>query len=162
MIILGIDPGTATTGYALLKRTADKKTIDVLDYGIITTLPEQLISQRFAQIYREISQLIKQFKPDSVAVEKVFFAKNVKTAMRVGQTEGIVLLIAEQFHLVVKEFTPLEVKQALIGYGRASKRQIQEMVQRLLKLKQIPSPDDAADALAIALTYLQTNFSLKE
>jgi crossover junction endodeoxyribonuclease RuvC len=152
-IILGIDPGVASTGYSFLK---DGLNFEVLDYGVITTSPKELFSQRLKYIHQALTKLIKKFKPDVIAVEQLFFCKNVKTALMVGQARGVILLTAVLNRLPLYEFTPLQVKQAVCGYGKADKCQIQNMVKVLLKLKSIPKPDDAADALAIALTYLHS------
>ncbi|MCX6743259.1 MAG: crossover junction endodeoxyribonuclease RuvC [Candidatus Parcubacteria bacterium] len=160
LIILGIDPGVASTGYAFIKE-ADKKT-EILDYGVISTSSKQNFSDRLEYIHQALSKLIKKFKPDVVVVEQLFFCKNVKTALNVGQARGVILLTAILNKLPLYEFTPLQVKQSVCGYGKAEKCQVQAMVKILLNLKQIPKPDDAADALAIALTYLQSkNFLAK-
>lgn len=154
MIILGIDPGIAIVGYAAISLKDNK--LLVLDYGCIKTSKKQVFSQRLYQIYHELRILIKKYKPDQVAVENIYFAKNVKTAMRVSEARGVAVLAAAKSKIKVLEFTPLQIKQALTGYGRASKGQIQEMVKTMLGLKKIPKPDDVADALAIAITCLQT------
>jgi crossover junction endodeoxyribonuclease RuvC len=153
LIILGIDPGVATTGFAFIKEANQQLT--VLDYGVITTSSKQAFSERLKYIHLSLAKLIKKVKPDAIAVEQLYFCKNVKTALLVGQARGVILLTAILDKLPLFEFTPLQVKQAVCGYGQADKRQIQNMVKILLKLKNIPKPDDAADALAIALTYLQ-------
>ncbi|MDD5340918.1 MAG: crossover junction endodeoxyribonuclease RuvC [Patescibacteria group bacterium] len=147
-IILGIDPGLATTGYAFIKESDSK----ILDYGIISTSSKQEFSLRLEYIFNALNDLIKKYHPSSMAVEQLFFCKNVKTALLVGQARGVILLTARLNKLPLYEFTPLQVKQAVCGYGKADKRQVQEMVKALLKLNKIPKPDDAADALAIALT----------
>ncbi len=154
MIILGIDPGTAIVGYAIISFKDNKLT--ALDYGCIKTSSKEIFSIRLSQIYHGIDNLIKKNKPDQVAIENIYFAKNVKTAMRVSEARGVAILAAAENKLKVIEFTPLQVKQALTGYGRASKSQVQQMVKIVFKLKKIPRPDDAADALAIALTCSQT------
>ena len=159
-IILGIDPGVATTGYAFVKEKS--KQTEILDYGVISTSAKQQFSERLKYIHRALTKLIKKFKPDVIAVEQLYFCKNVKTALMVGQARGVILLTAILNKLPLYEFTPLQVKQAVCGYGKADKCQVQNMVKVLLNLKQIPKPDDAADALAIALTYLQSkNFLAK-
>ena len=153
MRILGIDPGTATTGFGVIDRKgAVNKFVAA---GVITTPADQVMLQRLDTIYQEIKQLITEYQPDCMAVELLYFANNVTTAFSVGQARGVVLLAAGQAGLEVVEFTPLQVKQAVTGYGRAQKKQIQEMVKVLLKLPEIPRPDDAADGLAIALTASQ-------
>jgi crossover junction endodeoxyribonuclease RuvC len=153
IIVIGIDPGLATTGYALIK---DGKKIEVLDYGVISTSSREAFPSRLKFIYQSLNKLIKKYKPDVLVAEQLFFCKNVKTALLVGQARGVVLLTAILNKLPLYEFTPLQVKQSVCGYGRAQKSQIQGMVKVLLSLKSIPKPDDAADALAIALTYLNS------
>lgn len=154
IIILGVDPGVASTGYAFIEEK-DKKT-EILDYGVISTSSKQNFSDRLEYIHQALTKIIKKYKPDIIAVEQLFFCKNVKTALNVGQARGVILLTAILNKLPLYEFTPLQVKQAVCGYGKADKRQVQAMVKTILGLKQIPKPDDAADALAIALTYLQS------
>lgn len=150
-VILGIDPGLATTGFGVLgSQTRDDHT--VLQYGIITTLPNTPLYKRLQQLYEEISVLLVVNKPELVAVEQLFFGKNVKTAMDVGHARGVILLAVANQNIPIVEFTPLQVKMALTGYGRADKQQMQLLVQQLLKLPEIPKPDDAADAIAVALT----------
>jgi len=156
MIILGIDPGFAITGYAFLKIETPGNKITVLDYGCIKTSVSQPMSERLFIIYEKITDLIKKNKPDKMAIEKIFFARNIKTAMAVSEARGIISLIAGQHRLPLVELTPLQVKQSLTGYGQATKQQIQKMVKTILKLKDIPRPDDVADALAIALTASMT------
>ncbi len=151
MVILGIDPGIALTGYSLVKCEGNKFT--PLEYGCITTGSELAVPERLTIIYDELEDLIDKYKPTDVAIEELFFNKNVKTAITVGQARGVQILAAVRNGLNVYEYTPLQVKQAVVGYGRAEKRQVQEMVKILLNLKEIPKPDDAADALAIALCH---------
>lgn len=151
LIVLGIDPGLATTGYAFIKN--DSK-IEVMDYGVISTSSKEEFPSRLKFIYQSLNKLIKKYKPGVLVVEQLFFCKNVKTALLVGQARGVVLLTAILNKLPLYEFTPLQVKQSVCGYGRAQKSQVQSMVKILLGLKSIPKPDDAADALAIAITYL--------
>ncbi len=155
MIILGVDPGIATTGYAIIKVLSSNK-LQVFDYGCIKTHKKKVFPQRLSQIHDELTNLIKKYKPDQVAVETIYFAKNAKTVMKVSEGRGVVILAAAENGVNVMEFTPLQVKQALTGYGRASKEQIQKMVKSVLNLKKIPKPDDVADALAIAITCAQT------
>lgn len=149
--ILGIDPGLATIGYALV----DKETnhFDVLEYGVIKTSADKSDVERLEIIHRNIEALIKEFQPDEMAVEELFFNKNVKTAIVVGQARGVILLAGSQAGLKVAEYTPLQIKQAVVGYGRAEKMQVQQMVKSLLNLSEIPRPDDAADALAISICH---------
>lgn len=154
MIILGIDPGTAIVGYAIISLKNNELT--ALDYGCIKTSKKETFSKRLSQIYHGIEALIKKNKPDQIAIENIYFAKNVKTAMRVSEARGVAILAAAENKIKVVEFTPLQVKQALTGYGRASKNQVQQMVKIAFRLKKTPRPDDAADALAIALTCAQT------
>ncbi len=149
MRILGIDPGTATTGFGVIEVTAG--TAKFVDAGVISTPKTDPMPARLQTIYEELSGLIKQHDPDLVAVEQLFFARNVTTALTVGQARGVVLLTASQAGKKVVEYTPLQVKMAVTGYGQAGKDQVQQMVKNILKLKSIPKPDDAADALAVAL-----------
>ncbi len=154
-LALGIDPGTATTGYGLVRLERDGSLVAV-SYGIISTPKEATASARLEMLYNQLRDLLKGHKPDSAAVEKLFFARNVTTGIAVGQARGVVLLALEQAGIEIFEYTPKEVKNAVAGYGGADKRQVQEMVRALLQLDSIPKPDDAADALAIAITHLNT------
>jgi crossover junction endodeoxyribonuclease RuvC len=149
--ILGIDPGTGRLGFGVIEVTASKPVL--VDAGVITTPPHTEESIRLKTIYDELSELIDQTKPDIMAVEKLFFAKNVTTAINVAQARGVILLCGMQASLLLAEYTPLQIKMALTGYGRASKAQIQEMVRVLLGLTTTPQPDDCADALAVALVH---------
>lgn len=151
MRILGIDPGTAITGYGVVDK-ADGN-VKFVGAGVIRTAKEEAMPNRLMAIHDGLEELITEFKPEAVAVELLFFAQNVTTAMTVAQARGVVLMTAAEHGLPVFEYTPLQVKQTLTGYGRADKAQMQQMVKMLLKLKQIPKPDDAADGLAIALTH---------
>jgi len=161
MKILGIDPGTAITGWAVIdtdgRIVSRKKVPKVVGCGVITTKAKTPDSDRLEIIYDSICDIINKEKPDIVAVEELFFFKNVKTVMSVSQTRGAVLLAIKKSKTSCAEFTPLEVKQAVVGYGRADKNQVQEMVKAILCLKNIPKPDDAADALAIALCCMHHN-----
>ncbi len=151
MIILGIDPGTATTGFACIEKVSGQEKCSVLDFGIIST-PKQLPdSERLTHLYQDVSELIKTYKPERAGVEKLFFSTNSKTAMTVSQARGVVLLALALHTIPILEFTPLQVKSTICGYGKADKKQVQHMVQVSFNLKSIPKPDDAADALAIAL-----------
>ena len=152
MIALGFDPGTARLGYGVITNDPDPRAID---YGIIATDAELPMAQRLVEIHEAVTELIEIFRPDAVAVERLFFAQNVSTAMTVGQARGVILLAAAQRGLPVAEYAPSEVKQAVVGYGKADKRQIQEMVRIMLGLETVPRPDDAADALAIAICHVQ-------
>lgn len=151
MRIVGIDPGTARIGWGVIE--GHKQNFTMIRYGCIETDKSNLAYHRLAEIYREVLGLIKTEKPDQIVVEKLFFARNVTTAMSVGQARGVILLAAAHANLPIFEYTPLQVKQAVTGHGRAEKAQIQTMIKLILKLKEIPKPDDAADALAIALTH---------
>jgi crossover junction endodeoxyribonuclease RuvC len=150
MVILGVDPGTATTGYGIIKRLKGK-TSELLDYGVISTKPKLPDAERLEILADDLSALIKKYKPEAVGVEKLFVSTNQKTVMTVSQARGVVLYICKKNHLPILEFTPLQVKNFICGYGQADKQQVQFMVQKTFKLKKIPKPDDAADALAVAL-----------
>lgn len=154
MRILGIDPGTGILGFGVIEITKGVATL--VDAGVIRTPVKEDDAIRLATIYEELTTIISDTKPDEMVVEKLFFAQNVTTAMTVAQARGVVLLAGQQAKLSIYEYTPLQIKQALTGYGRAEKKQIQEMVRILLKLKEVPKPDDCADALAAALTHAQT------
>ncbi|MCK4782063.1 crossover junction endodeoxyribonuclease RuvC [Candidatus Parcubacteria bacterium] len=156
MIILGIDPGIATVGYGIVKK-GDEKTqkLECLDFGTIKTDPSWTMGERLKKINSELTKLIKQYKPNILAVEKVYFFKNLKTAMPVSQAKGVILFTAAKKKIPVHEFTPLQIKTAVTGYGRADKKQIKEMVKILLNLKEAPKSDDAADALGAAICYSQ-------
>jgi len=152
---LGIDPGTATTGYGLVRDLPDGS-LESVAYGTLQTAAGTPAHQRLALLFHQLNDLILLHRPDSCAVEKLFFQRNVSTAIAVGQARGVVMLAIAEAGLDVAEYTPNEVKQAVTGYGSAQKRQVQEMVRTLLLLPEIPKPDDAADALAIAITHLNT------
>jgi len=149
-IILGIDPGIADTGFGIIKKGENNK-IECLAYGSIKTPAKMDLADRLEIINLDLATLIKKYKPDLMAVEELFFCNNAKTALIVGQARGVVLLTAKQHKTALTEFTPLQVKQAVATYGKADKGQVQRMVKMLLHLKEIPKPDDAADALAIAI-----------
>lgn len=154
-LALGIDPGTATTGFGLVRLERDGSLVAV-KYGVILTPKEATASARLEMLYDQLRDLLAQFHPDTAAVEKLFFQRNVSTAIAVGQARGVVMLALQQARIEPFEYTPNEVKQAVAGYGSADKRQVQDMVRALLQLDSIPKPDDAADALAIAITHLNT------
>jgi crossover junction endodeoxyribonuclease RuvC len=154
-LALGIDPGTATTGYGLVRIEPDGSMVAV-KYGVILTPKEATASSRLVMLYNELHSIIDEYQPEIAAVEKLFFSRNVTTALAVGQARGVVMLCLEQSGIDAFEYTPNEVKQAVAGYGSAEKKQVQEMVRALLALDSIPKPDDAADALAIAITHLST------
>jgi len=150
MIILGIDPGIADTGYGIIEKQ-NNNTLKCLDYGSIKTQAGVSLIRRLEIINLELNNIIQKYKPDVVGVEELFFCQNAKTAMIVGQARGVVLLTIKQNNVNFCEFTPLQVKQAVSAYGRASKAQVQKMVKLILNLDKIPKPDDAADALAVAI-----------
>lgn len=154
-LALGIDPGTATTGYGLVRLSPDGEMVAV-KYGVILTPKTDSPPARLEMIYDQMTDLIKEHKPDTAAVEKLFFARNVTTGIAVGQARGVVMLAIQKAGLEAFEYTPKEIKNAVAGYGGADKRQVQEMVRALLQLESIPKPDDAADALAVAITHLNT------
>ena len=154
-LAIGIDPGTATTGYGLVRLERDGELVAV-QYGVISTPKDDSPSARLEMIYDGMNDLLKKYKPETAAVEKLFFSRNVTTALAVGQARGVVMLSLQKAGIEVFEYTPKEVKNAVAGYGGADKRQVQEMVRALLQLDSIPKPDDAADALAVAITHLNT------
>lgn len=154
MKILGIDPGTATTGFGIIEAKKGKYTM--VDGGVIKTPAKQADELRLETIFDDLSGIIKESKPDEAAVEQLFFAQNVTTAMTVSQARGVILLALIKSGLDHASYTPLQIKQALTGYGRADKKQIQEMVKTILNLKAVPKPDDCADALAVAITHAMT------
>lgn len=149
MIILGIDPGTATTGFGIINQTKNEPKL--VDFGIIATKKNLSDAERLEILADDVDRLIKKYKPEAAGIEKLFFTTNQKTIMTVSQARGAVLLVFQQHHLPILEFTPLQVKSFICGYGKAPKTQIQYVVQKTFKLKNPPKPDDAADALAIAL-----------
>jgi len=151
MKILGIDPGTARTGYGIIRSVGDK--LASLNYGCIETPSDKSDAARLIITYKEINKIIRKEKPHIAVIERLFFFMNMKTVMTVSQSRGVVLMACEQNKIPIFEYTPLEIKQSLTGYGRAKKKEVQESVKRILKLKEIPKPDDAADALAIAICY---------
>ena len=154
-LVLGIDPGTATTGYGLVRDREDGS-LESIAYGTIQTPAGMPAHQRLSILFHQLNELLLLHHPDEVAVEKLFFQRNISTAIAVGQARGVVMLSIAEAGLNLGEYTPNEVKQAIAGYGSAGKKQIQEMVRVLLSLPEIPQPDDAADALAIAITHLNT------
>jgi crossover junction endodeoxyribonuclease RuvC len=153
MIAIGFDPGTARLGFGVIESDPEPH---ALDFGIIVTAPDVPMAERLLTIHEAVGTLIEQHEPDTIAVELLFFARNVTTAMTVGQARGVILLAAAERGIAVAEYAPSEVKQAIVGYGKADKRQMQEMVRVILGLEGLPSPDDAADALAIAICHVQT------
>lgn len=149
MIILGIDPGTATTGFGIIRQSKNQP--ELMDFGVIATDKKLTDAERLEILADDISQLIKKYKPACVGIEKLFFTTNQKTVMTVSQARGVVLYIAQKNKIPILEFTPLQVKSSICGYGKASKQQVQFVIQKTFKLKSFPKPDDAADAIAIAL-----------
>lgn len=149
MIILGIDPGTSLIGYGIIRH--EKKDYEVLDYGALTSGKNLETKDRVMTIKRQFDEIIKKFQPDIVSIEELFFFKNAKTVIKVAEMRGALLVFASLHNLKIKEFTPLQIKQSVTGYGRADKTQVQEMVRVILQLELIPKPDDAADALAAAI-----------
>lgn len=158
-VILGIDPGIADTGFGVIANKDNK--IICLDYGSIKTKADLELADRLEILNIELDKIIKKYKPDIISVEQLFFCANVKTALTVGHARGVILLTARQNKIPTFEFTPLQVKQAVSTYGKASKMQVQKMVKMLLNLKEIPKPDDAADALAIAICAINSCNLLK-
>lgn len=152
LIVMGIDPGTATTGYGVVAFRV-KQRLDPITYGVIRTPAKEPLTQRLAAIYSDVTRLIDTYKPDAIAVEELFFSRNTTTALAVGQARGVSLLAAAQFKITVSEYTPSQVKLAVTGQGKADKQQVAYMVRLLLGLSEIPKPDDAADALAIAICH---------
>ncbi|MBQ5762196.1 MAG: crossover junction endodeoxyribonuclease RuvC [Clostridia bacterium] len=151
MIIFGVDPGFALTGYGIIE--VDKSKMKLLEAGCISTKAGELFTERCEKIYNELSDLIKKYKPDAFAIEELFFNSNQKTAIMVAQGRGVAVLAATHNNVPVYEYTPLQVKQSVAGYGRADKNQVQQMVKIILKLDKIIKPDDAADAVAIAISH---------
>jgi crossover junction endodeoxyribonuclease RuvC len=155
MLAIGIDPGTATTGYGLVRQT-EAGDLVAEDWGVILTPAKMPMGERLGQLHTNLTEILKKHQPQTAAVESLFFQRNVRTAMSVGQARGVVLLTLQQAGLEVVDYTPNQVKQAVSGYGAADKHQMQAMVYALLALQELPKPDDAADALAIAICHLNT------
>ncbi len=155
MLVLGIDPGIATTGYGLVRERADGD-IEMVAYGAIQTPAHEELPARLQQVYRAVRQLVETHHPDSAAIERLLFGKNVTTAMAVGQARGVTMLALADCGVAIAEYTPASIKQAVAGYGNAGKAQVQDMVRLLLGLDEVPRPDDAADALAVAITHLHS------
>lgn len=159
MIILGVDPGYATLGYGIIKQLGNR--FQAVTYGVFTTAPDLEPHQRLCKIFDSLQDLIAEFQPGAMAVEELFFNKNVNTAIQVGQARGVILLAGAKAGLPIFEYTPLQVKQAVVGYGVATKMQVRQMVKILLNLSELPKPDDAADALAVAICYANSAAVLK-
>lgn len=160
MIILGIDPGSHVTGYGLIQANGSK--IDALDYGCVKTRSTELPSRRYSQIYEELKKVVGRFPPDEAAVESLFFCRNVRTAIKLGEARGVALLTIGHLGIPVHEYAPRRVKQAVVGYGAAQKQQVQSMVVKLLGLKKTPEPEDVTDALAIAICHLHSRKNILE
>ena len=156
MLVIGVDPGTAITGYGLI-REDESGNLTLVDYGVIQTPAKLPMPQRLLQLYRHLKGITLLHRPDSGAVEKLFFQRNVRTAISVGQGRGVALLALAEADVPIAEYTPLEIKQAVVGYGGADKNQVQQMVRVLLNLDDIPRPDDAADALAVAICHAHSS-----
>jgi len=156
VIILGIDPGLSNTGYGLIKY--DKKKIELIDYGCVLTYKKDTFSLRIKKIYYKIKELIEKYNPHEVAIEEIFFNKNVRSALTVSKVHGMVAITVALAGLELYEYTPLQIKQATVGNGRAEKHQVQSMVKILLNLSEIPQPDHAADALAAAICHVHTKY----
>lgn len=154
MLVLGIDPGTAITGFGLIKSHQGRE--EVITYGSIRTSADMPMPLRLCKINAELQSIINTYQPDAMAVEELFHHKNAKTVITVAQARGVIMLTGAKNNLALAEYTPLQVKQAVVGYGNADKKQVQIMVAKILKMSQIPRPDDAADALAIAICHLHT------
>ena len=155
MIVLGIDPGLATMGWGVLK--SERGRFETIDYGVVLTPKTETLPVRLAMLEEGVKKLVDKYTPDEIALEELFFNNNITTGINVAQARGVILLTCVKNCGRLYEYTPLQIKQALTGYGRAEKKQIQIMVNTLLRLDGIPKPDDAADALAVALTHCQTN-----
>ena len=151
MIILGIDPGVGTIGFGVIRAEHQQNTL--IQYGVITTPPGLPLSTRLLQIFNDMQEIITTFKPDEMSIEELFFSKNITTGIAVAHGRGVILLAAEKLGVPVYEYTPMQVKQSVVGYGKAEKKQVMLMTQRLLHMKKIPRPDDAADALALAICH---------
>jgi crossover junction endodeoxyribonuclease RuvC len=152
MRVLGIDPGTAITGYAVVEETAGS--LQMITLGVITTPAKTPLPSRLQTIHNELKEIVAEYEPEAAAVEELFFSRNARTAMSVGHARGVILLALADSNLPIAEYTPMQIKQAVTGYGNANKHQVQEMVRMLLALSETPKPDDAADAAAVAICYL--------
>ena len=151
MVILGIDPGIAIVGYGVIEYVGNK--FNVIDYGAITTKAGMKVEDRLSEIYNSLNDIINKYKPEFMAIEELFYNKNAKTVISVAEARGVTLLSAARKNIPIFEYTPLQVKQAVVGYGRAEKKQVQQMTKILLNLEKVPKPDDTADALAIAICH---------
>jgi crossover junction endodeoxyribonuclease RuvC len=151
MIILGLDPGTATTGFGVINSKGND--LSLLDYGCITTPKTLTLAERLNQISKDLEDLIRQWQPGSIAIEEIFFSKNIKTAMSVAHARGALMQKLSEAGYEINEYKPMQIKESVCGYGKAEKLQVQKMVQMILKMDHLPRPDDAADALAIAICH---------
>lgn len=158
MRIIGIDPGYAIVGFGIIEYNNGR--FKVIDYGAVTTPADMDFNRILEIIYDDVSQILDIYKPESLAIEKLYFQNNQKTAIDVAEARGVILLSAVKRRLLIREYTPLEVKKSVTGYGKAVKKQVQEMTKRILRLSEIPKPDDTADALAIAVCHAHTDNSL--
>ena len=158
MRILGIDPGVAIVGFGLIE--SERGAVRMLQYGAVNTSAGLPLATRLVQIEQDLTQLIQQFKPDEIAIEELFFSKNITTGIAVAHGRGVILCTADTLGVPIYEYTPMQVKQAVVGYGLAEKKQVMDMTRRLLKLSAVPRPDDAADALAIAICHARSATSL--
>ncbi len=158
MLILGIDPGYATTGFGLIR--AERSTYSLLQYGTVTTPPTLTFPQRLAMLYDDTTRLLEVTRPEAIAVEELFWGHNITTGIGVSHGRGVILLAIERAGVPLFEYTPMQVKQAVVGYGKAEKHQVMDMTRRLLRLDRMPRPDDAADAIAIALCHARSSTSL--
>lgn len=154
MLVLGVDPGTAITGFGLVRE--EEEGLTLVEYGVITTTADQPLPERLQVIYQGLAKVTRQHQPQQAAVEELFFSRNVRTALSVGHARGVVLLALADAGLAIHEYKPLEIKQAVTGYGGADKGQVQEMVRLLLNLDHVPQPDDAADAVAVAVCHIHS------
>ena len=155
MAVIGIDPGTALTGYGIVEELRNQS-LQIIDFGVIRTESTDKPEIRLKKIFTQLNEILSLYKPETGAVEKLFFQRNTRTAMSVGQARGVAILSLAEAGLSIYEYGPVEIKQAVVGYGRASKNQVQQMVKMLLNLKEIPKPDDAADALAVAICHIHS------
>ena len=155
MAVIGIDPGTALTGYGIIEELPDQS-LQVIDFGVIRTDSTDKPEIRLRKIFSQLNEILSLYKPETGAVEKLFFQRNTRTAMSVGQARGVAILSLAEAGLSISEYGPVEIKQAVVGYGKASKNQVQQMVKILLNLQEIPKPDDAADALAVAICHIHS------
>lgn len=155
MRVLGIDPGTATTGFGLVESNRGK--LKLIDYGIIKTAADIKMPERLCQISSKVNEIIAEYKPDAVAIEELYYFKNAKTVITVAQSRGVIMMTAAMADKEIAEYTPLQVKQSVVGYGKADKKQVQLMVKTILNMEDLPKPDDAADALAIAICHIHSH-----